>query len=468
MSSKTEAEPRRGWSLALRLTAWYAGSSFALVAAVTGFLYWALSRSLDREDDQLLADKVRVLLAVLGQDGNPAALRQEVEESQQAFQHSPVFVRIIRPDGTALAETTGMAEALPADLFPPTTDRVGPGVNLRSPRGPTFRLVAVKEPGAGRVVQVGMDRSQDDELLAEFRRFVWVALAASVVACAAVGYQIARRGLGPLRAIADTASRIGPSSLGKRLGTAGLPPELLALAVTFNAMLDRLEGSFDRLSRFSADIAHELRTPVGNLRGGIEVSLTQPRSPDQYREVLASGLEECVRLGRLIESMLFLARAENPRTQVATESLPVKRELDALAEFCEAAATEAGITLAVHCDASLTALANRPLFQRAVGNVLANALAHTPRGGGITLSARREGDAVAVEVADTGRGIAPEHLPHVFERFYRADPVRSSPGGSVGLGLAIVRSIVELHGGAAAIDSAAGRGTRVTLTFPAG
>ena len=248
---------------------------------------------------------------------------------------------------------------------------------------------------------------------------------------------------------------------------AGLPAELLALADTFNEMLDRLEESFGRLARFSTDIAHELRTPVNNLRGEVEVALGKPRGPEEYRDVLGSCLEECGRLARLIDSLLFLARAESPQAPVAREPLDVGRELATIRAFYEAAAAEAGVTLAVAAPDGVVAALDRTLFQRAVGNLVANALAHTPAGGSVTLRAAADGDRLRVEVADTGSGIAPEHLPHVFDRFYRADPARATADGRVGLGLAIVKSIAELHGGTAAVVSTPGQGTRVTLRFPA-
>ncbi len=311
-----------------------------------------------------------------------------------------------------------------------------------------------------------MDRSEEIELLAEYRRNLWIGLGTALVVCAMVGYQIAHRGIRPIQRITETARRIRSTNLDERISPARLPAELLVLADTFNQMLERLEQSFARLSRFSADIAHELRTPVNNLRGEIEVALGRPRSADEYREVLGSSLEECGRLARMIDNLLFLARAENPRTQIDRERFDLGQELAAIREFYEASATEAGVQLVVAVQERVHAELNRPLFQRAVGNLLANAIAHTPKGGAVTLNASGDDLATHVEVADTGSGIPAEHLPHVFDRFYRVDSVRTSTTGNVGLGLAIVRGIVELHGGSIALASVPGQGTRVTMTFP--
>jgi two-component system heavy metal sensor histidine kinase CusS len=168
----------------------------------------------------------------------------------------------------------------------------------------------------------------------------------------------------------------------------------------------------------------------------------------------------------MIDSLLFLARAENPQTEIARERFDVGAELATVCAFYEAAAADAGIRLGVAVEGSVYADLNRALFQRAVGNLVANALAHTPRGGGVTISAASDSAATWVRIQDNGCGISAEHLPHVFDRFYRTDKVRSSTTGNVGLGLAIVRSIVELHRGTLEIASEVGKGTTVTMRFP--
>jgi len=280
------------------------------------------------------------------------------------------------------------------------------------------------------------------------------------------GYRLARRGVRPIEGVTATAQRIGPARLGERIDTRGLPAEVGDLAGTFNAMLDRLEDAFNRLSRFSADIAHELRTPVNNLRGEVEVALGKVRTPTEYRDVLGSCLEECGRLGRLIDGLLFLARSENPGAELRTEPVNVATELVAVREFFDPVATEAGLTLAVDAPPDLVVPADRTLFQRAVANLVTNALAHTPAGGTVTLAATREPAAIRVDVRDTGEGIAADDQPHIFDRFYRGDKVRTSSTGRVGLGLAIVKGIVEWHGGHVTAVSKLGTGTTVTLRFP--
>jgi two-component system heavy metal sensor histidine kinase CusS len=472
MSSKSAPDParepiapRRVWSLAGRLTAWYAGSAFLLVLLATAYLYWALVRNMDREDDELLADKVRAIQVLLRAEPiDTAAIRHEVEGRSEARQTEKTYVRIRDEEGQTLIESPGMPQ-LPDSALPIPTPSPARGKDAFE-NGRAFRMLAVQPAGSPWTILLAMDRTLETELLAEYREQVGYVLGVSLLVCAAIGYLIAHRGLRPIAQITQTAQRIRPSNLRERLHADGLPAELRALAATFNAMLDRLEQSFARLSRFSADIAHELRTPVFGLRGEVEVALSKPRTEAEYREVLISGLEECGRLAHIIDRLLFLARAEDPQTQLAREPCEIGAELAAVRDFYEPAASEAGVRLEVSVPAPIHVPLDRALFQRAVGNLAANAIAHTPPGGQVTLTAAQGDGAVTVEVIDTGAGIPAEYLPHLFDRFYRVDQSRTSRNGNVGLGLAIARSIVELHGGSARIDSQLGRGTRVTLTFP--
>ena len=291
-------------------------------------------------------------------------------------------------------------------------------------------------------------------------------LVAAVVLCSGTGYAIARRGIRPIERVTETARRVRSSTLHERIDTSDLPTELRALASTFNEMLDRLEESFAQVSQFSADVAHELRTPISNLRGEIEVALGKARTSDEYRETLGSALEECLRISRLIHSLLFLARAEDATDIPYHDTIHVSQEIEAVLEFYEAQAAEARVTLNAEDADGLVATFDRTLFQQAIGNLVANAIAHTPPDGQVTIRSHGDGATLRIEVADTGCGIAAEHLPRVFDRFYRVDRARSGSAGNFGLGLAMVRSIAALHGGHVTIESEVGRGTRVVLEAP--
>ncbi|PZR76701.1 MAG: two-component sensor histidine kinase, partial [Chthoniobacterales bacterium] len=256
---------------------------------------------------------------------------------------------------------------------------------------------------------------------------------------------------------------IGPTHLNERIAPTRWPRELQPLARAFDDMLHRLEDSFTRLSQFSADLAHELRTPIANIRGEAEVALTRPRASAEYREVVESTVAECERLSGIVDSLLFLARAEAADRRIAPTTFDGRMALEKIASFYRTIAEERHI--AILCQGEGEMLAEPSLFDRAISNLLDNALRFTPEGRTITLSIKRSSNSTEVTVSDTGTGIPAEHLPRVFDRLYRVDPSRSS--GGAGLGLSLVQSIVQLHGGSASIASEPGQGTKVTLIFPA-
>jgi len=292
-------------------------------------------------------------------------------------------------------------------------------------------------------------------------------LCVGLVFASVAGVWVARNGMRPLVEITRVAQHVTASQLHERIAGAPWPTELAELAAAFDAMLDRLEDSFTRLSQFSADLAHELRTPINNLRGEAEVALARSRTTGEYQQILASSLEECERLSRMIDGLLFLARADNPDMAVERVPLDARKEIEAVREFYEALAGEQGVQ--VTCEGSASLIGDPMLFRRAVSNVLGNALRHSTANGRVHISVRPLDDqAVELSVRDTGEGIAPEHLPRIFDRFYRAGRSRSQAPGGSGLGLAIVQSIMRLHGGSARIQSRPGQGTTVTLKFPAG
>jgi two-component system heavy metal sensor histidine kinase CusS len=457
------------WSIAARLTAWYTAAAFSLVAIATGLLYWTLIENMRDDDQRRLADKVQVLQTLLRERGsNPEALK-EVEFEWGARDYEQVFVRVLTDRGETLVETPGMAAVLPASTLTALPLALEQPMQVRGADRRVFRAVTAVAGGDAalrHVIQVAIDLAHEQEMLAAYRRRIWLVLGLALALSAFVGHAIARRGVRPLEQIARTAREITSTRLDARIDHRQLPAEVASLAITFNEMLARLQDSFERLSRFSADIAHELRTPVNNLRGETEVALTRARTPEEYRETLVSNLEEYERLTRLIDSLLFLARAEHADTRIVREHLNLRRELETIAEFYHGSATEQGVTLAVDARSTLAIDADRTLFQRAVGNLIANALAHTPSGGAVTIQAIAEGPYCQIHVIDSGRGVAAEDLPHVFDRFYRADKSRPSSSGNLGLGLAIVRSIAQLHGGRVELASQLGHGTRATLILP--
>jgi two-component system heavy metal sensor histidine kinase CusS len=462
-------------TLAFRLSAAYSLAGLILVILATASLYIVLRTELDRSTELFLADKLHVLGSMLRErPDDEDALHEEIELESAARRYQQFYIRLLDEHGMPIMTTPGMAEQLDlAQLASRTRGRSEHSIAMAGRDGRPFRVtsaaVAVGTPPTHiDTVQIAIDVSQEEELLARYRLWFWGILLVMSALFPLVGYRIARHGIRPVEEIAATARRITSTNLRERIGSEGYPSELAALAGTFNEMLERLEESFERISRFTADIAHDLRTPVNNIRGEAEVALARARTVDEYRDVLESSLEEAVRLSELIGDLLFLARAESPLTELHRENVNIAGLLITVRDYYEVSATNEGISLVVHDGAEpLNAALDRSLMLRAVSNLVSNAIAHTPPGGTVTLAATSQDGSICIEVSDTGVGIPAEALPRVFDRFFRVDPSRSKISGGTGLGLAIVESILTLHGGSAEISSQLGRGTRVTLRMPA-
>ena len=337
-----------------------------------------------------------------------------------------------------------------------------------APHGRLVSRIASARTRGGEAVTVhlSMTREADDRLLRAVLGAIAAALPATLLLVAATAWFGARRGLRPLREFRALADAVTTQRLGGRLVLADLPAELEPPAAAFNTMLDRLDAGIARLSQFSGDLAHELRTPLANLMGKTQVALSQPRSPDQYRAVLESNIEEFERMSRVATDMLFLAQADRPETAARREPVDLAEEAARLADFFAAVADEAGV--GIDLEGSARVEGDRDMIQRAVSNLLSNAIRHTPPGGRVRVTIAKAQPEATLAVANPGEGIAPEHQARVFERFYRVDAARSRAHGGTGLGLAIVRSIMHLHGGAADVASAPGGLTVFTLRFPRG
>jgi two-component system heavy metal sensor histidine kinase CusS len=457
----------------MMLAFWYTASSFLIVAAITALLYFGLAENLRKLSEQIMADELDVCRALIQARSNDShALREEVEIDSAVRRYQKFYIRVMNDSGRALFTTPGMDRELSAArIASDAAQQHGQIFWLKGASGKPYRAIVARVPRENGdretwTIQMTMDLSQEVEVLSQHRILIWIVLAVAAILCPRAGIAAARWGTRPLREVSETARSISSSTLNERIRTEGYPSEIASLAGTFNAMLQRLEDSFVRLSRFSADIAHELRTPVNNIRGESEVALARPRSMEEYRETLGSCLEESVRLSELIESLLFLARSESPGDHLKRKRQNIGTLLSGVQEYYDAAASEAGVRLHLDCEGEVIGDVDGPLLQRALGNLVSNALAHTPAGGTVLLTAVQQPQQVRIEVRDTGSGIPSESLPKVFDRFYRADSARTRHSGGSGLGLSIMRQIVFLHGGDVKIESETSLGTTVSLTLP--
>jgi len=455
-------------SIATRLTVLYTISMLAILASVIGFLLHTMVADLEFEDNDFLIERISSIRSVISRYPHNLGYLKEHLMPRDPSQRVRYLVRLQDASGRTVLESPTMT-SLPPLLFPPpvlSDQPVGTAKKHKTGDGRYYLLNAAWAAAGGdpqfRLLQVALDVTEEEALMANYRLKMGIALVAGLCLAGGLAFIISRRELRPLRAMAAQIAQITASDLHQRVGSRRWPNEFAPLTGALDSMLGQLEQSFERLSSFSANLAHELRTPLNNLRVESEVALSRPRSADDYRQTIESSVEEYERLSRMIGDILFLAR---PEQGVELHNLNARTELDRLADYYRTLADDRDISLTV--DGTGTIAADPRLFQRAVGNLLANALQYTPRGGAVTVSIQpgTAGEATIV-VKDNGTGIPDDELPLVFDRFYRSAQARQLHRDGSGLGLAIVRSIMELHGGSVTLSSVQGQGTAVTLHFP--
>jgi two-component system heavy metal sensor histidine kinase CusS len=454
----------RPHSIASRLILLFTLATVLLLICGLGVFYSLVVRHAFAEDNAVLADKISALSATFHESG-PNVFAEELK-GRRADEHAAYWIRMLDSQSRTYTETPGMDRLLPPEIFPPAEKSASAVAGRKNYRrgAKLFSLIALNEESGGQVytLQVAQDRSSDERVERNFAILFIIVLSGSVLASAFIAVTVTKRGLRPLGEMTRSLGRVDPTHLKERIAPADWPRELQPLAIAFDDMLERLDDSFTRLSQFSADLAHELRTPVANMMGEAQVALTRDRTAAEYRETIESTIGECERLSRIVDNLLFVARVDAAREPIERKRFDARKAVEKIAAFYQTIADDRHVTIS--CSGEGQIYADPDLFERALGNLLDNALRFTPENGSIQVALCQRDIDFEVSVSDTGCGIAPEHLPRVFDRFYRAESSRSSDGA--GLGLALVKSIVDLHGGSATIHSETGRGTTVTLTFP--
>jgi len=313
------------------------------------------------------------------------------------------------------------------------------------------------------VVAVATDIAHHQAYMREFLQTLWLFVAGAALLTGVLGWVAVRRGLAPLRAMRTQAQGVTAQQLDQRLPVQTIPRELAELAQSLNEMLARLQDAFQRLTDFSSDIAHELRTPVSNLLTQTQVTLSRARSADDYRSILESNAEEFERMARMISDMLLLAKSDNGLVVPQRERLNMADEVRALFDYFDAVAQEKNVSLTLAGDCQLQA--DRLMLRRALGNLLSNALRHADPASTVSVSLQNLDAGVQISVANHGDSIAPDHLERIFDRFFRVDPARQRSSEGTGLGLAITQSIIAAHGGTIRATSADGV-TTFTMFLP--
>lgn len=455
---------RRPLSLALRLTLLF-GVAAAIVFPGFGLL---ILQSTERHFVAEDSDELMVVADAVGDLVRETGTVRELRALDQRFAdiligHHSAALRLQRADGQVVYASRG------PDLAPMITGDVQPDSAIREWRDDehSYRVLTrslIAPDGSGElqlIVAVPIDHHL--RFLREFRRDLWMMVGCSIAIISLMGWIAVRQGHAPLHNIVDKMRRISADKLGTRLSPDSVPAELKELTVSFNEMLERVDGAFQRLSEFNANIAHELRTPIANLRTQTEVGLTRARTADEYREILYSNMEEYERMAQMVGDMLYLAKADSHPQLRELTTLELAKEVGVLFEFYEGWAEECGVSLRCEGDATMTG--DRSMIQRALGNLVSNAIRHTPRGGTILVQLRRDPRSTRIVVENPGPSIPAEHISRLFDRFYRTDESRQKGDQGVGLGLAIVKSIVNAHRGKIQVESADGI-TRFTVSLP--
>lgn len=441
-------------SLSLRLAIAFALVAVVLLGAIGLYLYRSLEREISWRDDQALLGRLERMQALLEDSASVEALRQRPQLYENMLGNRDSLLWLLDAQGRALIEIN------PARLTIPTLP-VSDAAALTDADG--ARLAWRRLPGeAGLTLVAGRMLAEREQMLAAYRVKLWWALSLGALLASVLGWLISRRALRPVRHLTRQALAIDVQHLHLRLDDSAMPSELEPLRGALNQMLARLEQGFARLSRFSEDLAHEMRTPLGNLMGQTQQLLHKPREAEAYKTLLVSNQEEYERLARMIDSMLFLARAEQPAAAIARQTFSLPNLVEQLCEYFEGVAEERGIQLLDETEGELGG--DPELIRRALANLLANALRYGASDSPVRIVSSAGDGWRSVSVINLGPPIAPEHLPRLFDRFYRCDPSRAEPGDSGGLGLAIVRSIMLLHGGEIDVQSSA-EVTRFTLRF---
>ena len=446
-------------SIRLRLTAWYAAALLGGLA-LFGFGMWvALEQRLVAGVDGRLAQRVAGIESALGAEAgirNRAQLQQELEEFVREVPDG-TLVQLRDSSGAALVPLRGQAEfaSVRQQRYTVTIQ----GRRYRVASGP------LRSAGETYTAQVAGSLDEVGAILDDFRRLLlWMIPAVLALACVG-GYWLSSRALAPVDEITSVAKTISVRNLSQRIQSPQTGDELQRMAETWNEVLDRLDSAVQRIRQFTSDASHELRTPLTLIRATAELALRRDREPEEYRASLRQVASEAEHMTALTEQLLTLARADTHGLEMAMSATDLNQLVKAVVEQNAGLAAEKGVTLRARPTAQpAVAAADAAALRRVLLILVDNALKHTPAGGTVTVSAAVAGGSVVLGVEDTGEGIAAEALPHLFERFYRADEARGS-GNGFGLGLAIAQAIAAAHGTRITVESKPGYGARFTMAL---
>lgn len=451
-------------SIRLRLTLWY-GGVLAIVLVVFGAAVYAMMKHhlMARVDDGLREELADVLSEV-----HRATEREEMLYwlRRRFAGHEGFDFQITTADGQRLFANPRLGERrLPIPGRLPSEQNIFSMVDAEQQR---WRVISrrVAGPETEQVVQVARSLETYDHEMGELLAILLVTAPVCLGAALGGGYFLARRALAPVDRMTEAAKQITAQRLDQRLTGVNSGDELGRLAQTINGMIERLERSFHEMQRFTADASHELRTPISIVRTEAEVALGKPLGEPEKQNLLGSILEECERLSRITDQLLTLSREDAGIGQAPREPIDIAEMAAEVAEVMRPLAEAKEQQLQVESGGAAVVSGDPARLRQVFYNLLDNAIKYTPKGGRIAVVTEMVDASIRVTVRDSGIGIAAEHLPHLFERFYRVDKARSRIEGGSGLGLSIVESIVTAHGGQVEMTSNLEHGTTCTVILP--
>ena len=452
-------------SIRLRLTLWYAAVLLAGLSVFAGGMWFAIQQRLTAGVDQRLAAKVKGIRSLLEIESamNMAQLQDELSEFARGMPDGTLLL-IRESGGQRILTSPERGAAFLAELNPLQQ----PGYRNIADKGRPFRVLTTKIESGAHVYETTVATPLDEvqDVLGSLRNLLFLAMPAVLLVACVGGYWISRRAMAPVDEMTRAARSISVQDLSARLSVPNTGDELQRLAEAWNGVLARIETAMQRVRQFTADASHELRTPVALIRTTAELTLRREREAEEYRTALEQIQAEAERMTQLTNDLLALARADSSGLEMSFTDVELTEVARDIVSRMQPVAESKGIRLTASLpNQPVNVRGDEPAIRRLVMILVDNALKHTPEDGVVTVEAAKNGDGVMLSVRDTGEGIGAEALPHIFERFYRADQARTGASGS-GLGLSIAQTIAQLHGANIDVETAPGAGAQFSLRFP--
>jgi heavy metal sensor kinase len=453
-------------SLAFRLTLLYAATCAILSIVAFFIFYQVMISSIYTHIDNVLTEELKEFSSLLSSKGI-ATLKEEINREAESTGTSRIFLRLLTTEGEEITSSDlgpwrGIGISRIALKYLTKDSTIFETLKPPGWRHRARVLYAIAGPGT--VLQIGRSLRDDEELLEDFRKVFGTVIGVVLTIATLGGWLMVRRALSGVEGVTQTAMAISRGMMEKRVSLTGRGDEIDRLSDTFNHMLERIQCLITEMKEVTDNIAHDLKSPVTRIRGLAEVTLTSGRSLNEYQSMAASTVEECDRLLGMINTMLEISEVEAGVASLTISDVDISALVEEACDLFEPLADEKDLSIEIKVPPQCLLYGDKSKLQRALANLLDNAIKYTSSGGNITVFVKKDEKWVIISVHDTGIGILPKDIPHVFDRFFRADESRSEPGA--GLGLSLVRAIVHAHGGDIKVSSDPGVGSTFTVVLP--